>query len=396
LNGIGNPISSGTPNVSGLNTCISLTTGQVMDDNLSYTVTNGTGSAKFEQNMGVITPASLTISNGGLFTIATTAGAGGTNLPATRFPFDWNSSTNIPNYITANGTRTPVSSTNYFVYFLFAYQDPRNGQAIRLISAHVQFANITDARAYTWDSLISVFPGLGTSNEVRPLYRYIFEYRSSYNVAIKHTALREVADIRRQMVSISTATGAVAGTSVTNSPYGSITETNMQSAVNGLDDRKVSWDGNANGTEKSIGSTDNQTISFVANSIKRLFIVPRKDLVNSTDYSLFEIALPANTSFGGSLSYAVECSNGTDYQRVLGVIDISAYNKAGVYDYDMLVDERSRKLSSGTLTIGVWSLVSGTNNMILKCNYVSSLTPTSFKLSYQITNNSAQAITILA
>jgi hypothetical protein len=45
-------------------------------------------------------------------------------LPATRFPFAWDVATNRPEYITSTGTRTLVPSGDYFVYFVYATQNP--------------------------------------------------------------------------------------------------------------------------------------------------------------------------------------------------------------------------------------------------------------------------------
>jgi hypothetical protein len=70
-----------------------------------------------------------------------------------RFPFSWNASTNIPEYITALGVRTPVTSTNYFVYYMYSLQDPTRGETIKIVSAEIDFTSLTLAQAHSWETL---------------------------------------------------------------------------------------------------------------------------------------------------------------------------------------------------------------------------------------------------
>ncbi len=247
-----NAITSGSPNVSGLNTCVGLTTGTNVDGNLVYTVTNSTGGGAFQQDLGETTAANLTTSNGAQMKIRY-MDAGGLSyvLPATRFPFDFTG--DIPNYITSSGVRTSVSNNYYFVYFIYAIQDQRNGDAIRLLSAPAQYTTLTNAEAVTWSTIQAITP-IYNDNEVRPLYRLIFMYKSAYNAAIKGTVLTEVTDLRKAVVATTNATGSIPASSVTFVPSGNISSTNVQSLGEELDAEKFQKSGVLGG-QTAIGGT---------------------------------------------------------------------------------------------------------------------------------------------
>lgn len=230
-------IASGTPNASGINTCVGLTTLTNLDDNLQYTITNSTGGLAWQQDLGETTPANITVSNGALMPIRyQNASSVQFVLPATRFPFDFTG--NVPNYITATGTRTAVDDGYFFVYFITSIQDSRNGTAVKLWSAPAEYANITAARAVNWSDIQAAYP-VTQDHEVRPLYRMIFEYRAAYSTAVKGSALREVQDIRVAQVTATTSAGSIPAPSVTVVPAGNISSTNVQSALQELDTEKA-------------------------------------------------------------------------------------------------------------------------------------------------------------
>lgn len=234
LNGfdiVHNRIASGAPNADGRNTLIGLTTGNNIDDNLQYTVTNDATNALFNQDLGTITAANLAIaSNNGAKLKIRTNDAGGLLqfISATQFPFPY-SANNIPEYITSTGVRTEVSSGNFFVTYVYALQDPRFGEAIKVVSSNVQYNTLTLAQAANWNDLQALYPTLN-DNEIRPLYKLIYEYRSSYDVAIKKAALRQVDDIRKtQVTSTTTASGTIPATNVTTLTGNAQTDiTNLQ------------------------------------------------------------------------------------------------------------------------------------------------------------------------
>lgn len=234
-----NAISAGSPNADGRNSVIGLSSITNIDDNLFYTITNSTTNTYWNQDLGSNTPASLNSTNSAMLQIRyNDASSLIYTLPATRFPFDWNNVTNIPNYITNTGVRTPVSQNYFFVYFLYALQDSRYGQAVRLVSAPSQYSTTTDARNISWSTIQATYPTLN-DNEVRPLYRFIFQYKSAWPASCKYSALLEVQDIRKQEVTtLGTLAGSIPASSVTYIPNGNISSTNVQSAITELDTEK--------------------------------------------------------------------------------------------------------------------------------------------------------------
>jgi hypothetical protein len=261
-----NRIVTGTPNADGRNTCFALSTGRIMDDNFLYTITNGLGAGKFTQDMGELNAALLTISNGGIFKVRT-QDAGGLldSLVGTRFPFAWNSGSNRPEYITATGVRTLVANTDFFVYYIYGIQDPRNGETIKAVSAPTSFTSLINAQASSWTDIQTIFP-LINDGEIRPLYKLIYQYNSSYNVAVKYSALRQVDDLRKAIISqLSVAGGSTNATSVIVTPAGNISSTNAQSALEELDLEKekviTTGSGQINNGQLSVTVTDANVVS---------------------------------------------------------------------------------------------------------------------------------------
>jgi hypothetical protein len=246
-----NRLASGTPNADGRNTCVSLTSGQIIDDNLFYTITNGVGATKFTQDMGNISAGSLTISNGGIFRVRTQDAGGLLDaLTGTRFPFAWNSGSNRPEYITSNGTRTLVANGDFFVYYLYGIQDPRTGETIKSVSAPTSFTSLTNAQASSWTDIQATYP-LISDPEIRPLYKLIYQYGSGYSAAIKYSALRDFVDYRKTPVSTTASlAGSIAGTSVTMIAPTGFVGTNAQA---------LSTEIASNLSRKSATYTDNDT-----------------------------------------------------------------------------------------------------------------------------------------
>lgn len=259
-----NVAASGTPAADGGDTVVSLSGGSIVDDNLTHTVTSGTGSALWEQDLGHLTPATLTALNSGLFPVLHYTGDSGVveTIPATRFPFPFgNNTANSPDYIQADGTISEVTNNYYFVVFMWAVGDQRTGRFASVTTATTDFSTLSLAEAYTWDSLKSEILLLG-DNEIRPLYRLIYERKGSYNVGAKYSALRQIADIRKAVVTITaTAAGSIPATSVTFAPVGDVSATNVQSAIQELDTEKFSLANNdtddiAEGDAKFVTSSD--------------------------------------------------------------------------------------------------------------------------------------------
>lgn len=239
ISGTGVPTSS--PNVNGSNTVISLSSLTNEDDNMPYTVTNSLNpTLKFNQDLGSLTAGSLTSANSALFKIRTNDASGRLFfLPATRYPFPWDTATNRPEYITASGVRTLVTDNRWFVTYVYALQDPRNGEAIKVVPEITDFTSYVNAQASTWENLKSTYVTI-RDNEIRPLYKLIFFCDSSgggaYSASCKYSALVKIDDLRSSKVSsVSSASGSLLGTSVVITPAGNISATNVQGAIEELD-----------------------------------------------------------------------------------------------------------------------------------------------------------------
>jgi len=231
-----NATVSATPNANGSNAVVTLSSGSNIDDNMEYSVTHSaTGSVKFTQNLGT---GLLPATSGKFICISNDASLKLQKIPATDFPFLWNPSTNIPQYLTPTGVRTDVGNGYFFVYYIYALQDPRYGEAIKIKSAETDFASSTLAAAHNWEQLQAIFPTL-RDGEIRLLYKLTFEYKSAYDIGTKKAALRVVDDLRKQKTTTTaTAGGLLPATSVVVSPIGNIASTNVQSALQELDSEK--------------------------------------------------------------------------------------------------------------------------------------------------------------
>ena len=241
-----NALVSGAPNADGRNTVVALTTTRNVDDNLEYTVTNSTAGTAWTQDLGDIVPASLNATNSGLFQIFVQDVSGLVSfLPATRFPFPFNVS-NQPEYISSTGVRTTITNGNFMTVFIYATQNPRVGEALKIVTATSQFTSLMNARAYNWIDIQSTYPTvIGVDNEIRPMYRLIYEVHTgaplAYDVGCKYAVLRETQDIRKAIItSTATASGSIPASSVTFVPIGNISSTNVQSALGELDLEKTS------------------------------------------------------------------------------------------------------------------------------------------------------------
>lgn len=234
LNNFNNALASGAPSSLGAQTCVSLSSGTWLDDNLDINVVNGAGATNWTQNMGTTNAAILDSTNAGQFRILTQDAGGLYNiLSATHFPFAYDVAA-APQYITSIGARVAVTANDFFVYYLFSTADIRTGKQVKLVSSGAQYTTLALAQASDWSNVQSIIPILN-DGDIRPLYKLIFEYRTTYPAGSKHTALRQVVDIRTaKPVSISSASGSIAASSVTYVPDLPLTQTNVQSALDEL------------------------------------------------------------------------------------------------------------------------------------------------------------------
>jgi len=193
-------IPNSAPNADGRNTCFSLAGGTNSDDGLEYTVVNSVVNAKFNQDLGILTAASLTSSNSGLFKVRTNDSGGKLFfLPATRFPFPFSASTNRPEFITALGVRTEVANNRWMVTYAYALQDDKQGEAIKICTSETDFTTYALARDHNWATLQGLFSTL-RDKELRPLWQIIHYVKHSgagnYVAGCKYAALVSMRDIR--------------------------------------------------------------------------------------------------------------------------------------------------------------------------------------------------------
>jgi len=79
---------------------IGLSTGSNMDDNLYYTVNNTTTpTVKWDQDLGNTNASLLTTTTGGIYNLRYSDSNGSNRVTGSRFPFLWNSGSDIPQYI---------------------------------------------------------------------------------------------------------------------------------------------------------------------------------------------------------------------------------------------------------------------------------------------------------
>jgi len=132
----------------------------------------------------------------------------------------------------------------------------------------------------------------------------------------------------------------------------------------------------------------------------RLIIAPAKTVVDGVATGIFEVALPAGAMTGGRADYTVTATNGTDYQSHTGTVSWAAVNKAGVITTDVATSTGGSGLEVIALSFAtladVWTCVSGAGKITLTQNANSNLPGTiTMVTTYTITNNSANAITLL-
>lgn len=231
LNIFSNKIATGTPNADGRNVVVSLSGGAFIDDNQTFTITNSATPALWSQDLGNNTPASLNATNGGMFDVYLQDGTGLiSEIEGTKFPFAF-SDAGIPQLISSTGVRTAITSNDFFVYYIFSVADSRFGEVLKLVNDGVQYTSLTNANASNWSTIQSMYAFLSDTDK-RPLYKLTFEYRNSYNIGTKYSALRQIDDLRKTQI---TQTGALAGSvnasSVIYVPTAPDTFTNVQSQL---------------------------------------------------------------------------------------------------------------------------------------------------------------------
>lgn len=111
-------------------------------------------------------------------------------------------------------------------------------------------------------------------------------------------------------------------------------------------------------------------------------------LVNNTATEIFNIDVPNNSGrVGITIQYTVVYDDGTDYQTETGFVTLSTAQVAATFFTNTTKFGNAQVVSSGTLTVTA-SVTNNTNNVSLKLNANSSLTPTVLRCFVQVMNNS--------
>lgn len=142
-------------------------------------------------------------------------------------------------------------------------------------------------------------------------------------------------------------------------------------------------------TQGTTGTSDNTQID-------RQIVGNVKTLTNNSNTAMVNCTIANGTVIAGVLRYAVEVTDGTDYQVEEGMISYHVTNKAGVLANNTVVKFGNQQaMTAGTLTV-TWTITAA-NPAVLTLNANSSLTPSAGypKVTYTIDNLTSQAISIV-
>lgn len=368
-----NVLASGTPAIDGSNAVINLTSGTILDSNLAYTLTNAsTGTTKFTQNLG---SGLLPATSGKFITITNNASLVLDKIPATDFPFLWNATSNTPEYLTQLGVRTGVTANNFFVYYLYAIQDPRRGETIKIKSAEIDFANSSLAEAHSWTQLQTLFPTLRDS-KIRVLYKLTFEYKTAFDIGTKKSALRKIEDLRKQRTtSTATVGGVIPASTVSFTAAGNISSTNVQLALEELDIEKAplaspALTGTPTAPTAGLGTNTTQlaTTAFVFANAQPLIPHLGYDNTNQTLWNYGKGGVDTNSSFGNRALNV----NTTGFENVAyglyslgsnttGNGNVAFGNRAGNQSNSPDVNGFQNQFSTNSVFIGNWTSAKNNN-----------------------------------
>lgn len=141
-----------------------------------------------------------------------------------------------------------------------------------------------------------------------------------------------------------------------------------------------------------VGDAIGTTGSTLHSQANRLIINGSVALTSTVASTIATMTLASGSSSGGTVTYLIECTDGTNYQAESGVVSFSAINKAGTKSGNAsVIGAEALTVSAGTLT----SIFSVTSGGLLQVTSTTSLTSTIFQITYEISCLSAkQTITI--
>ena len=140
----------------------------------------------------------------------------------------------------------------------------------------------------------------------------------------------------------------------------------------------------------STGTTDNTLIDGIV-------VMAEKSITAEGSVNLFEVALPSGGMCGGTISFQILATDGTDFQVHACNIHYAACNKAGVYTSQITESSGTADANSaGAAITDSWAITSGTNKITISvtitCN---SIVANDIKIYYTVHNGGRNAITQL-
>lgn len=113
-------------------------------------------------------------------------------------------------------------------------------------------------------------------------------------------------------------------------------------------------------------------------------------LVSGSAATIVTPTIPSGSMAGGQIVYTIECTNGTDYQCVSGIVAYSITNKsATISGSTSVLGTEATHTTSGTLT-DTWAVTAAG---LVQVTATTSLTATKFRITFTVFSNSQQNIT---
>lgn len=145
----------------------------------------------------------------------------------------------------------------------------------------------------------------------------------------------------------------------------------------------------ASSTQTLSGKTLTAPVINDANGVLRFYANPTaKTIVDGSATSMFSVAVAAGLMVGGSGTFLVRASDGTDQQTIAGIFTYSAEAKltvvVGAITY--VAANEAKSVSAGTLTLAFTADVSVANVVTYKLQPTGSLTETTpYTVEYTLT-----------
>src|SRR2546421_11700128 len=139
----------------------------------------------------------------------------------------------------------------------------------------------------------------------------------------------------------------------------------------------------------------NSNMNILDASFAGFSVGDSKNLTNAA-VNLFEVALAAGQRAGGVILSSILVSDGVNQQVLTEFIQWACTNKGGVYTTRAVAVPEADSLvaEAGTL-VATWDFLNGTNKVTMRVTPTTSLTFTSYVVTYTLINHSGQVITFL-